>query len=183
MVRRLSLIPVLAGFAVLGALLAGCGSSGSSSTSSSGTATSASSSGGSYGSAATSTASSSGGGAATVDVADNSELGKILSDADGKTVYYFLKDKNGKSSCNGACAAAWPPFMTQGQPQAGSGVTASKLTTTKRSDGSTQVVYNGWPLYYYAGDKAPGDTTGNELDQFGAEWYAITPAGEEPKGS
>jgi predicted lipoprotein with Yx(FWY)xxD motif len=85
----------------------------------------------------------------------------------------FEKDKNGKSACDGACATAWPPLLTNGDPTPGPGVNASLLGTTTRSDGTTQVTYHGWPLYYYAADKAPGDITGQNVDSFGAEWYVI----------
>jgi predicted lipoprotein with Yx(FWY)xxD motif len=120
------------------------------------------------------------GGGGIVSVADNPDLGSILVDSKGFTLYNFEKDKGGESSCVSACAAAWPPYTVDGQPKAGNGARASLLGTTKRSDGSTQVVYNGWPLYTYVGDSKPGDATGNDIEQFGAEWYALTPAGEEP---
>jgi predicted lipoprotein with Yx(FWY)xxD motif len=117
-------------------------------------------------------------GGATVDVRSTS-LGKILVDSQGRTLYLFKKDTGTKSTCSGACAAAWPPFTTSGKPKAESGVKASLLGTTARSDGSTEVTYNGHPLYYYAGDQGPGDTTGQGLDQFGAEWYVLSPAGSQ----
>src|SRR5258708_22445267 len=69
-------------------------------------------------------------------------LGTILVDAKGRTLYLFMKDKNGKSACTGACANAWPPLLTKGKPKAAGRVSASKLGTTKRSDGTTQVTYN-----------------------------------------
>jgi predicted lipoprotein with Yx(FWY)xxD motif len=163
------------------ALLAGCGSSSNdSSSSSSGTSSTAEQP----------TAPATGGGAKTatdgvVNVDDNADLGQILVDSKGRTLYYFLADQqNGPSTCSGACAAAWPPFTVDGgKPTAGPGATASMLGTTKRDDGTTEVTYNGWPLYYYAGDAAAGDTNGNNLDEFGAEWYALTPAGVKPAGS
>lgn len=116
-----------------------------------------------------------------VSVADNAELGEILVDVDGNTLYLFEKDKGGKSACYGACAAVWPPFATSGEPNAESDAEASLLGTTKRSDGGEQVTYNGFPLYTYVGDKMPGDTSGNDFEQFGAEWYALTPAGDKPE--
>jgi predicted lipoprotein with Yx(FWY)xxD motif len=131
-------------------------------------------------------ASSSSSGAATVDVADNPELGEILVDSQGRTMYLFEKDESGKSNCSGACAEEWPPVTTQGAPKAGSGVSASMISTVKRDDGSTQVVFDGHPLYLYAGDAMPGDVNGNEVVEFGAEWYALHPDGEnaeEEEGS
>jgi predicted lipoprotein with Yx(FWY)xxD motif len=131
----------------------------------------------------TSTTASTGGGVGVVSVADNPKLGKILVDSKGNTLYYFLKDKQGgtSSTCSGACAGVWPPYTTSGAPKGQNGAQASKLGTIKRSDGTTEVTYNGWPLYTYTGDSKPGDTNGNDFEQFGAEWYAITPAGTKPK--
>ena len=101
------------------------------------------------------------------------DLGTILVDSKGMTLYLFEKDKKGKSACDGACATALPPLLTDGDPTPGPGVNASLLGTTTRSDGTTQVTYHGWPLYYYAADKAPGDITGQDVDSFGADWYVI----------
>jgi predicted lipoprotein with Yx(FWY)xxD motif len=131
-------------------------------------------------STATTKQSTSSGGAATLAVR-NTGLGKILVDSKGMTLYLFEKDTGPKSTCSGACASAWPPFTTNGTPKAGSGTTAPLIGTTKRSDGTTQVTYNEHPLYYYAGDQQPGDTNGQNLDQFGAEWYVLSPAGKTIK--
>lgn len=106
-------------------------------------------------------------------------LGKILVDSRGRTLYLFKKDTGPKSTCSGACASAWPPFRTSGTPKAGSGVTASLLGTTTRSDGNDEVTYNGHPLYYYVGDQKAGDTNGQDLNQFGAAWYVLSPAGNQ----
>jgi predicted lipoprotein with Yx(FWY)xxD motif len=114
----------------------------------------------------------------TVNVRSTS-LGKILVDSRGRTLYLFEKDTGSKSTCSGACASAWPPFRTSGTPKAGSGVTASLLGTTTRSDGNDEVTYNGHPLYYYAGDQKAGDTNGQDLNQFGAPWYVLSPAGNK----
>jgi predicted lipoprotein with Yx(FWY)xxD motif len=114
-----------------------------------------------------------------------SKLGKILVDASGRTLYLFERDKAGTSSCSGGCATAWPPYTTSGQPQAGSGTAAAELGTTARSDGKTQVTYHGHPLYYYVGDSKVGDTTGEGVNAFGAEWYVLSPSGNkiEKEGS
>jgi predicted lipoprotein with Yx(FWY)xxD motif len=128
-----------------------------------------------------STQASTGGATGTVATADNPKLGQILVDANGMTLYDFKKDKGGQSACYGACAGAWPPTATTGSPSAGQGALASKLGTTKRKDGTTQITYAGHPLYTYTGDSKPGDANGNDIEQFGAEWYALTPSGEEPK--
>jgi len=118
------------------------------------------------------------GGGTTVKIG-NSPLGRILVDSKGITLYDFPKDKGIVSSCYGACAALWPPLLTTGKPHAGSGVRAALLGTTKRSDGKLEVTYAGHPLYYFVTDRKPGQITGQALDQFGAPWWILTPAGKE----
>jgi predicted lipoprotein with Yx(FWY)xxD motif len=95
---------------------------------------------------------------ATVGVA-NSGLGSILVDSHGRTLYLWQADTGPKSTCSGACAAAWPPLMTNRAPTAGRGAKASLLGTTKRSDGAEQVTYNQHPLYLFTGDTASGHRT------------------------
>ncbi len=97
--------------------------------------------------------------ATAVSVAQNATLGSILVGPNGHTLYYFDKDTAGVSTCTGSCAAIWPPLTTTGTATAGAGVTGT-LGTLTRADGSVQVTYNGWPLYYYAADTAPGQTNG-----------------------
>jgi predicted lipoprotein with Yx(FWY)xxD motif len=116
-----------------------------------------------------------------VSAAKVGELGTILVTSEGMTLYDFHKDKGGESSCYGACAGAWPPLLTEGDPQAQGAADRGLLGTTKRKDGTVQVTYNGWPLYTYVGDQEPGEANGNDIDQFGAEWYALQPNGEEPE--
>jgi predicted lipoprotein with Yx(FWY)xxD motif len=122
-------------------------------------------------------ATSSGAGPAAVVDVRASALGRTLVDGQGRTLYLFEADQAGKSECNGGCASAWPPYLGTGTPQAGTGVTGSLLGTTTRGDGGTQLTYGGHPLYYYAGDAAPGDHAGQGLDDFGAEWYVLGPDG------
>jgi predicted lipoprotein with Yx(FWY)xxD motif len=112
-------------------------------------------------------------------------LGKVLVDARGHTLYLFEKDKNGMSSCNGACVAYWPAVLTAAKPRAGAGVRASLLGRTKRSDGRRQVTYAGHPLYTFIGDTKAGQTSGEGLTDFGAAWDAIAPSGRpiEPNAS
>lgn len=117
-----------------------------------------------------------GSGGASVALA-NSNLGKILVDGKGRTLYLFEADKGSASACDGACASAWPPLTTAGEPIARSGASASKLGTAERSDGTTAVTYNGHPLYTFAGDSAPGQASGQGSDAFGAEWYVLSAAG------
>jgi predicted lipoprotein with Yx(FWY)xxD motif len=122
-------------------------------------------------------ASSQSGGSHTIAVSNNGNLGKILVDSKGRTVYLFQKDTGSMSTCSGACATDWPPVTTTGKPTAGSGLTASMVGTTTRSDGTKQVTYNGHPLYQYVGDQKAGDTNGQGVSAFGARWYAVSPAG------
>ena len=115
-------------------------------------------------------------GAARVDVA-GSQLGRIVVDGTGHTLYLFEKDENGHSACYGDCADYWPPLLSQGNPLARSGLRASLLGTTRRTDGSDQVTYAGHPLYRYAEDAKPGQTLGEGLQDFGGGWDALSPAG------
>jgi predicted lipoprotein with Yx(FWY)xxD motif len=121
-------------------------------------------------------------GSATVDVA-NTGLGKILVDSQGRTLYLFKKDAGTKSTCVGACATNWPPVRVAHKPTVSNGLTASKAGTTKRSDGKPEVTYNGHPLYLFAGDKKPGDTSGQGVNAFGGGWFAVSPAGSQISGS
>jgi predicted lipoprotein with Yx(FWY)xxD motif len=106
-------------------------------------------------------------------------LGKILVDSGGRTLYLFEADKPGMSNCSGACLSLWPAFTAQGKPQAHGGVLASKIGTISMSGGKQQVTYAGHPLYYYAADQKPGDTTGQGLNQFGAAWYVLGASGKK----
>jgi len=105
-------------------------------------------------------------------------LGKVLVDDEGRTLYLFERDEAHESYCNGACASVWPPLTTKGMPMV-EGADASKVTLVKRDDGLMQVAYEGHPLYYYQGDTEGGDAYGQEKDQFGAEWYAVSPSGDK----
>ncbi len=163
---------------------AGCGSS-SDSTGGAYGGESSSSSGGAYGGkgggATTQPAAAKPSeGVATVTVASVPKLGKVIVDSDGFTLYDFHKDKGTTSSCYGACAGVWPPLTTGSTPTAAGGVSASKLGTTKRKDGTTQVTFAGHPLYTYTGDSKAGEANGNDITTYGGEWYALTPSGEEP---
>jgi predicted lipoprotein with Yx(FWY)xxD motif len=109
----------------------------------------------------------------------SSSLGTHLVDASGRTLYLFEKDKHGRSSCSGQCAGFWPPLLTGGKPVAGHGVKAALLGTTRRSDGKMQVTYGGHPLYRFSLDTKSGQTKGEGLDKFGAEWYVVAPSGKK----
>jgi predicted lipoprotein with Yx(FWY)xxD motif len=172
--------PAIAVLALVSLLaIAGCG----------GSDNSGSNSGGPYGgggeTAETTTkpaSSESGGAAAVITASTAGDLGKVIVDSKGMTLYDFHKDKGGKPACYGACAKSWPPLLTEGKPQAGEGAMASKLGIVKRTDGTMQATYAGHPLYTFVEDKKPGEANGNDVSAFGAQWYALLPSGEEAEG-
>jgi predicted lipoprotein with Yx(FWY)xxD motif len=108
-----------------------------------------------------------------------SSLGGILVDGQGRTLYLFAKDRQGRSRCDGTCATYWPPLLTHGKPAAGQGVNGSLLGITHRAGGSTQVTYAGHPLYRFVQDSRPGQTTGQDSHAFGASWYVLAPTGRK----
>jgi predicted lipoprotein with Yx(FWY)xxD motif len=110
-------------------------------------------------------------------VATNAKLGSILVDDKGISVYLFVADTTKESTCYTSCAAIWPPVLTDGAPQAGTGADASLLGTTTRTDGKVEVTYAGHPLYYFVQDKAAGDANGQGINGFGALWWVISPSG------
>ena len=171
-------VPAVAGVAAIALAAAGCGSS-----------SGAQHASGAYGASQTkarsiqpslgaTTGGSSAATAATVKLAD-SKLGKILVDSKGDTLYLFQADTGTASTCYSACAAVWPPLTTSSEPIAGPGVAAAKLGMTKRSDGTSEVTFNGHPLYTFAGDSSRGQTTGEGNKGFGAEWDVLSAAGNK----
>jgi predicted lipoprotein with Yx(FWY)xxD motif len=115
---------------------------------------------------------------ATLGIA-NENLGKILVDAQGRTLYLFQRDAGTTSACTGACAINWPPLRANAKPTVGGGTKASIVGTSARSDGKPQVTYNGHPLYRFSGDHGSGDTNGQGVNAFGGLWYAVSPSGDE----
>lgn len=105
------------------------------------------------------------------------KLGQILVNSKGHTLYMFARDRNGKSSCSGSCAKFWPPYLQHRKATAGSGVKATLLGTTRRSNGSMQVTYNKHPLYGFALDKKAGQTNGAGNVAFGGKWYVVSARG------
>jgi predicted lipoprotein with Yx(FWY)xxD motif len=101
-------------------------------------------------------------------------LGSVLTDAKGMTVYMFTPDTSGTSTCYGQCAVTWPPLTVSGKLHAGPGLQSKLLGTTQRTDGTTQVTYNGHPLYFYARDTKAGDTNGQGV---GTRWWVLSGAG------
>jgi predicted lipoprotein with Yx(FWY)xxD motif len=115
--------------------------------------------------------------AATITTA-NRGLGTMLVDGQGRTLYLWKADTGHKSTCSGACATAWPPVTTKGKPKAHGAAKTSLLSTTKRSDGTTQVTYAGHPLYRFQGDTSAGQHNGQGSDAFGADWLVVAPGGK-----
>ena len=105
-------------------------------------------------------------------VVGSSGLGDILQDGEGRTLYLFTPDEQGDPTCYDACADNWPALVDE--VAAGEGVDDSLLGTVTRTDGEVQVTYNGWPLYYFGGDSAPGDTNGQGLSD---SWWVIDATG------
>jgi predicted lipoprotein with Yx(FWY)xxD motif len=102
----------------------------------------------------------------------SSDLGTIVTDDAGMTLYVFDNDSSGESTCYEACAQTWPPLT--GEASAGDGIDAGLIATSERTDGTTQVTYDGKPLYYYAPDAAPGDVNGQGV---GDVWWVVGPDG------
>ena len=109
-------------------------------------------------------------------MADN-PLGEILVDGKGMTLYLFTKDSPNTSACEGQCLVNWPPLL--GEPTAGMGVDDSKLGSFTRTDGRVQATYNDWPLNYWKNDAAPGDATGQKVQDV---WFVLDRDGEAIKG-
>jgi predicted lipoprotein with Yx(FWY)xxD motif len=153
-------------------VVAGCGGGSSSSSP-------AASAGAGYGAAAPATAAVPKAAGGTTVAVQQTKLGTVLAGPTGRTLYLFEADKDGKSACSGGCASIWPPLTTTAAPKAGTGALSAKLGTIAGPGGKMQVTYAGHPLYYYAADGKPGDTTGQGLNQFGAEWYVLAPSGSK----
>ena len=150
-----------AGLAAFALTVSACASSGSSS---SGTVANTPAAGGNSSSSAPAAA---GGNTVTAKTIGGQQ---VLVDSKGMTLYWFAIDTSTKSNCTGSCLTYWPPV--KGPVTAGSGVTGT-LGTITRSDGTTQATYDGHPLYTYAGDSAPGQAKGNNLDLNGGFWYEV----------
>jgi len=131
------------------------------------------------GSAATAAAPKTSRGASAIVGVSKSGLGSILVNSTGRTLYLFKADVGAQSACMGACTTKWPPLLATGKPTAGAGLTASKLATITRSDGTRQITYNGHPLYLFVKDQRPGDVKGQGKVAFGAAWFALSPSGKQ----
>ena len=117
--------------------------------------------------------------AVALGTASSTSVGRYLADANGRSVYVFMKDKKNVSTCVDACAAAWPPFDAGPAASTDSSVKSAMLGTRTRSDNRSQTTYNGMPLYYYEDDKQPGDMKGQGKNEFGGLWYVMSPSGQK----
>ena len=107
----------------------------------------------------------------------DSRYGPVLFDGAGRALYVFTRERSSRPECYGACADAWPPFLTRGAPRAGRRARAALVGTTRRRDGRRQVTYRGRPLYYFVGDRAPGLITCHGVLEFGGTWLVVHPDG------
>jgi len=109
----------------------------------------------------------------------STRFGRILFDGRARALYAFTRDRRGgRSECYGACAKAWPVYFAKARLLAGKGVKQSLIGTTRRRDGRQQVTYNGRTLYYYVGEKSPGQILCQNVDEFGGTWLVVRPNGQ-----
>jgi predicted lipoprotein with Yx(FWY)xxD motif/cytochrome c5 len=114
----------------------------------------------------------------TVRVAEHSELGEILVDGEGYSLYVFTRDEDGRSTCVDQCADSWPPILIDGQVGFGEAVDLGLLGTTERDGEAAQLTFAGQPLYRFAEDEEPGDVNGHGVDE---AWFLVRPGGEAVK--
>jgi predicted lipoprotein with Yx(FWY)xxD motif len=105
----------------------------------------------------------------------HSAYGQILSDVRGFALYRFTKDPVGTTTCYGACAKAWPPYIVRSRP-ASRGPRGGSIGTVRRGDGRLQVTYNGQPLYFYVGDRHPGQVLCQGAVEYGGTWLVLPAA-------
>lgn len=110
----------------------------------------------------------------------DSEFGTMLFDSKRQAIYIWELEESTKAECYGDCAEAWPPVLTNGPPIASGSVKSELLSTTERTDGTTQVTYNGHPLYYYANEEA-GEVKCHNITTHGGLWWVIQPSGVRAK--
>jgi predicted lipoprotein with Yx(FWY)xxD motif len=138
--------------------------------------------GGVYGGGGATSVPAAASGTAAIQAAKVPGVGTVLTNSDGMTLYLFEADTGTTSTCSGDCATNWPPVTTSGNATATMGATSSMLGTTTRDDGSTQVTYNGHPLYTFVGDTSSGQATGQGINAFGGLWYVVNTAGDAVTG-
>jgi predicted lipoprotein with Yx(FWY)xxD motif len=114
----------------------------------------------------------------SLEIDDRGDVGQIIVDGSGRTVYVFTADGPNDPTCYDVCADTWLPILAKGDPAGGIGIDVAAASTTSRRDGTNQVTYKGQPLYRYAGDKDDRDAGGQGLDLFGGEWHVLTKDGK-----
>ncbi|GAA6736731.1 c-type cytochrome [Thermus oshimai] len=115
-----------------------------------------------------------------VQTSEHPALGAYLTDGQGRSLYLYTQDSQNTPTCYDQCAQTWPPLLVKEKAVAGKGVAPNLLGVAKRRDGSLQVTYNGWPLYYFVRDQKPGDVLGQGV---GGVWFLVSPKGEALKPS
>ena len=106
-----------------------------------------------------------------------SRFGRVIFDGRGRALYLFTRERSTRPRCSGACADAWPPFLVERRPRAGSGARRALIGTTRRRDGTRQATYRGHPLYFYVGDTRPGQILCQDVFEFGGTWLVVSPRG------
>jgi predicted lipoprotein with Yx(FWY)xxD motif len=171
---------LIAVLSVAALLAAGCGSSKSSSSTSAASAYPTEGEKSTSTAAATTTPATTASAGVAVTAKHASKLGTIVAAGPKKmTVYMFEGDHGASSSCTGACVSVWPPVTSTGAATAAGAANSADLGTITRSDGTTQVIYKGHPLYFFAKDKDSGDAYGQGVKGFGADWYVLSPSGSK----
>jgi predicted lipoprotein with Yx(FWY)xxD motif len=108
----------------------------------------------------------------------DSDYGRILADGRGRALYLFTADKGKVSTCSGDCATAWPPHIVKSKPTAVSGAKPGLVGISRRPDGKLQATYAGHPVYYYEGDRQPGQVLCQAVNEFGGYWYVLRANGK-----
>jgi predicted lipoprotein with Yx(FWY)xxD motif len=122
-------------------------------------------------------------GPAAIAVRSAPGYGKLLVDGSGRTLYLFTADGRGGSACNGACAQAWPPLYGSDTSRLGRGIVAARVTVVRRRDGRRQLAYYGHPLYYYVGDRQPGQINCQDAEEYGGHWWLVKPDGSQNRST
>jgi predicted lipoprotein with Yx(FWY)xxD motif len=103
---------------------------------------------------------------------------RYLVDGKGRTLYLFTADTPTRSACSGACAVAWPPLIVRGAAVGGAGIVGGRLSLVRRAGGQRQLAYYGHPLYYYVGDRQPGQILCQNVEEYGGHWWLVKPNGQ-----
>lgn len=106
------------------------------------------------------------------------DFGPVLTNGRGRALYVFTSDSGKTSNCYGECALAWPPYIAKAKPRAVGDARQGLVGTTRRTDGRLQATYAGHPVYYYIGDKGPGQVLCQAVEEFGGFWYVIRASGK-----